>query len=70
MKVRLDALTAELANAIAACEKSPRVPPCFEQLGNAGDHARYLRRQVQLIKIDQQLFHQYQPNGRADITSH
>jgi hypothetical protein len=56
MKVRLDALTAELANAIAACEKSPLVPLCFEQLGNAGDHARDLRSEVQSIKNDLPLF--------------
>ena len=56
MKVRLDALTAELLNAIAACEKSPSLPPCFERIENAGDHARDLRKQVRIIKNDLPLF--------------
>ena len=56
MKVRLDALTAELLNAIAACEESPSLPPCFERIENAGDYARDLRKQVRIIKNDLPLF--------------
>lgn len=52
MKAKLDALTAELANAITACERSPLVPLAFEQLGEVGDTARNLRDTVLEIKKD------------------
>ena len=49
MKAKLDVLTAELADAIAACDASPLLPLCFDEF-MAGGKARDLPVEVRSIK--------------------
>ena len=49
MKAKLDVLTAELADAIAACDASPLLPLCFDEF-LAGGKARDLPVEVRSIK--------------------